>query len=107
MLVLFFQAEDAIRAYKVTGVQTCALPIWVRGARVAARRRRHSRAAVARGVAAPARARAAAGDRRWARRGAPAGPRAGPASSEERRVGKEWRARSAPRPRVPGAGGEQ
>ena len=23
----FFQAEDGIRAYKVTGVQTCALPI--------------------------------------------------------------------------------
>src|SRR5688500_20318705 len=25
--VLFFQAEDGIRGYKVTGVQTCALPI--------------------------------------------------------------------------------
>src|SRR6266446_9522161 len=24
----FFQAEDGIRCYKVTGVQTCALPIW-------------------------------------------------------------------------------
>ena len=24
---LFFQAEDGIREYKVTGVQTCALPI--------------------------------------------------------------------------------
>src|SRR5688500_17313485 len=24
----FFQAEDGIRYYKVTGVQTCALPIW-------------------------------------------------------------------------------
>src|SRR5205807_5250970 len=23
-----FQAEDGIRDYKVTGVQTCALPIW-------------------------------------------------------------------------------
>src|SRR5256885_6772895 len=30
----FFQAEDGIRDYKVTGVQTCALPIyrWVIGA---------------------------------------------------------------------------
>src|SRR5256885_8714561 len=31
----FFQAEDGIRDYKVTGVQTCALPIsgaWYRGA---------------------------------------------------------------------------
>src|SRR5256885_16927169 len=25
----FFQAEDGIRYYKVTGVQTCALPIWL------------------------------------------------------------------------------
>src|SRR5256885_9253284 len=28
MVVFFFQAEDGIRDYKVTGVQTCALPIW-------------------------------------------------------------------------------
>src|SRR5256885_10951544 len=28
--VVFFQAEDGIRDYKVTGVQTCALPIWPR-----------------------------------------------------------------------------
>src|SRR6266850_3867503 len=27
----FFQAEDGIRGYKVTGVQTCALPILPRG----------------------------------------------------------------------------
>src|SRR5256885_4771674 len=27
LLILFFQAEDGIRDYKVTGVQTCALPI--------------------------------------------------------------------------------
>src|SRR5205807_6810389 len=27
----FFQAEDGIRDYKVTGVQTCALPIFVVG----------------------------------------------------------------------------
>src|SRR5256885_1590793 len=29
LLVFFFQAEDGIRDYKVTGVQTCALPISV------------------------------------------------------------------------------
>src|SRR5256885_11767961 len=29
-LSFFFQAEDGIRDYKVTGVQTCALPIWER-----------------------------------------------------------------------------
>src|SRR5256885_7564726 len=28
MLFFFFQAEDGIRDYKVTGVQTCALPIY-------------------------------------------------------------------------------
>src|SRR5256885_4995827 len=26
-IIFFFQAEDGIRDYKVTGVQTCALPI--------------------------------------------------------------------------------
>src|SRR5688500_18895104 len=29
LLYLFFQAEDGIRDYKVTGVQTCALPIFL------------------------------------------------------------------------------
>src|SRR5256885_6975889 len=28
LCVFFFQAEDGIRDYKVTGVQTCALPIF-------------------------------------------------------------------------------
>src|SRR5687767_15697562 len=31
-LGFFFQAEDGIRAKLVTGVQTCALPIWERRA---------------------------------------------------------------------------
>src|SRR5438093_9040599 len=34
--VLFFQAEDGIRDWSVTGVQTCALPIYVEGVRVEA-----------------------------------------------------------------------
>src|SRR2546427_12398904 len=29
MIVFFFQAEDGIRDLTVTGVQTCALPIWI------------------------------------------------------------------------------
>src|SRR2546426_9714260 len=29
MHLFFFQAEDGIRDYKVTGVQTCALPIYI------------------------------------------------------------------------------
>src|SRR3712207_8508031 len=28
MIIFFFQAEDGIRDIGVTGVQTCALPIW-------------------------------------------------------------------------------
>src|SRR5256885_13131971 len=31
LFFFFFQAEDGIRDYKVTGVQTCALPISQRG----------------------------------------------------------------------------
>src|SRR5690606_39710950 len=39
----FFPAEDGIRAFHVTGVQTCALPISVEGIRRHLRRRpRHS-----------------------------------------------------------------
>src|SRR6266850_2647962 len=30
LFFFFFQAEDGIRDYKVTGVQTCALPIFTR-----------------------------------------------------------------------------
>src|SRR5256885_6862586 len=33
-MFFFFQAEDGIRDYKVTGVQTCALPISWEGAEV-------------------------------------------------------------------------
>src|SRR5256885_13100032 len=35
LFFFFFQAEDGIRDYKVTGVQTCALPIWPGGDRMA------------------------------------------------------------------------
>src|SRR5256885_5281704 len=31
IIFFFFQAEDGIRDYKVTGVQTCALPILAQG----------------------------------------------------------------------------
>src|SRR5688500_20316882 len=67
-MFFFFQAEDGIRDYKVTGVQTCALPIWL-PLRPAVRGRRRPRVG-----AEPARG----------------------ARSEERRVGKECGARGAP-----------
>src|SRR5215510_5551648 len=69
----FFQAEDGIRDGHVTGVQTCALPIWIRH-----RFRRHRDGLDPGPGARPA-------DR------ADGGPR-----SEERRVGKECRSRWSP-----------
>src|SRR5690348_18290508 len=73
MLVFFFQAEDGIRAGRVTGVQTCALPI-------------SSSSAAARSSSWRA-ARVAAGQH--TRIGSEPMPR----RSEERRVGKECRGR--------------
>src|SRR2546426_2002966 len=43
----FFQAEDGIRDYKVTGVQTCALPISAIGERTLNRSRGHHAATAA------------------------------------------------------------
>src|SRR5690606_40332845 len=74
----FFQAEDGIRDFHVTGVQTCALPISLR--RRCARRRGHG-----------AHRRRNAG-LTLRRRRRPRGAR-----SEERRVGKECRSRWTPR----------
>src|SRR5688500_20158877 len=76
----FFQAEDGIRDYKVTGVQTCALPICLRD---------HARR---RGVRLPHRARVA--DRVLSHHlRAPDGAARLAHRSEERRVGEEGRSR--------------
>src|SRR5256885_7883612 len=42
----FFQAEDGIRDYKVTGVQTCALPIFIASGRGALQLTRIARKSV-------------------------------------------------------------
>src|SRR5256885_12578382 len=90
----FFQAEDGIRDYKVTGVQTCALPILGRhadrpvrgtaGARALRRRAGGLRVATVEGPTTPvvevSDALAVAVEHR----------------SEERRVGKECRSRWSP-----------
>src|SRR5205807_5659850 len=84
----FFQAEDGIRDYKVTGVQTCALPILVHRDCYdvqpgQARFARHSAA-----LHHPSRRR-----REQLARVAPCRK---VARSEERRVGKECRSRWSP-----------
>src|SRR5262249_57994992 len=77
--VFFFQAEDGIRDWSVTGVQTCALPI----SSSAQRRRLRTLAGTAQASEANA-SRCSDENRIDAR------PRR---RSEERRVGKECRAR--------------
>src|SRR6266536_5992644 len=71
----FFQAEDGIRDPLVTGVQTCALPIWADCA--------PSSTSSARRTSAPRSTRAARAT-------------CSPPRSEERRVGKECRSRWSP-----------
>src|SRR2546426_3807809 len=78
LFFFFFQAEDGIRDYKVTGVQTCALPIssrFSRGRLVEGRGRRPP--------LEPRRTGAARCEGAFRR-------------SEERRVGKECRSRWSP-----------
>src|SRR2546426_5771110 len=76
----FFKAEDGIRYYKVTGVQTCALPI---SAHPHPGRALHGDGGVQPPAATVRRPAVARGDHS-ARR------------SEERRVGKECRSRWSP-----------
>src|SRR5690606_41194324 len=97
----FFQAEDGIRDFHVTGVQTCALPIYLQGNRHDRRTvrgdlqvRRCQRAPYLRRLD-PEPAEPLEGDPAQARD--PAHPAIrqyqGQERSEERRVGKEWRGR--------------
>src|SRR5688500_20334498 len=81
----FLQAEDGIRDYKVTGVQTCALPIYRLGSPDARSRRREqsfpTNAAIRR-TALP---------RQLQLRRVASDPAQIDGRSEERRVGKEGR----------------
>src|SRR5436309_15428659 len=79
IVFFFFQAEDGIRDFHVTGVQTCALPIY-----------RAQHATGARGVL-----RRLVADHRLEGPEQRLGQRL-PLRSEERRVGKEWRSRGSP-----------
>src|SRR5687768_17980004 len=87
----FFQAEDGIRDVAVTGVQTCALPIWP-SVRSSSRPGRTT----TRALCYPPRGRSRAARRiqRILLVARPLASSATPASrSEERRVGKECRSR--------------
>src|SRR5438445_4956017 len=86
----FFQAEDGIRDIGVTGVQTCALPIFAK----AVRTERFAEAAQ-RGRAHPFGAVEGDGPARQVQPGALRGgdPIDAQVRSEERRVGKECRTR--------------
>src|SRR5690606_39936387 len=95
-LFFFFQAEDGIRDFHVTGVQTCALPISLGVPIIAsggAGTADHLRAAVGAGAGAVLAASIFHQDR-LPLRAAKAYLQA--ARSEERRVGKECRCRWAP-----------
>src|SRR5437016_10105606 len=87
LIYFFFQAEDGIRDWSVTGVQTCALPIFPRSAR---KPRSHSAAG---GSGPPT------GSRGNSETSSTRNLRSRPSSlkrrSEERRVGKECRSRWA------------
>src|SRR5256885_11791640 len=90
----FFQAEDGIRDYKVTGVQTCALPISVHLAVPDGDRLLQSGLSRKRGVAVDVVAAGALRQRADDVLGRPDLRIA--ARSEERRVGKECRSRWSP-----------
>src|SRR3712207_9575624 len=81
MFVFFFQAEDGIRDIGVTGVQTCALPIWVwtpRRSRTSARpASATARRPPAAGIPAAGATRAAGGAREARRNGRGAGGEGG------------------------------
>src|SRR5947208_10782513 len=85
-IFFFFQAEDGIRDDLVTGVQTCALPILIRGLM--------AEAAVAAGVT-PCEL-SFTGALQTFRAFVPELMRCHGERSEERRVGKECRSRGSP-----------
>src|SRR2546427_12939250 len=95
LFFFFFQAEDGIRDLTVTGVQTCALPIYCR--RAAARRR--GAAVRLPGLGRGARHHGLHAVCRWRPphpQLAAAAPAPRSTRSEERRVGKECRSRWSP-----------
>src|SRR5690606_40989454 len=98
VLFFFFQAEDGIRDFHVTGVQTCALPILRPDRRQALAMRWLSSYSRARGEKTMVERLAAELMEASQGRGNAVKKRddTHKMRSEERRVGKEWRAGGAP-----------
>src|SRR5207249_6611325 len=92
LIFFFFQAEDGIRDRNVTGVQTCALPIWPHLPDRDAGRSEHRPHRVARDLwpREPVRVHRVAVPPGRARRQGPL-LRDRRDRSQERRVGQEWR----------------
>src|SRR5690606_39305032 len=88
--VFFFQAEDGIRDFHVTGVQTCALPISSARPACSTAFPRSNRACCSASTATSTRASPSTASRKSSTSSKPCLLR-----SEERRVGKECRARGA------------
>src|SRR5436309_7539746 len=89
----FFQAEDGIRDFHVTGVQTCALPIFHAGGRPGSCPACQPPAGAWWLESAPSPPPADPAPAPW---WAEAAPATAVTKSEERRVGKECRSRWAP-----------
>src|SRR5690625_7682949 len=89
-VIFFFQAEDGIRDGHVTGVQTCALPI-LSSARLSTRCSTDCTSEVTRVRITTPSSKSTSSRRKTRAARKPTFGR-----SEERRVGKEWRARGAP-----------
>src|SRR5260370_10845699 len=89
--LVFFQAEDGIRDSSVTGVQTCALPIFWRTLVFQLQAKQHEQRRLEQEDQRPPEDRAAD-----ARRGLEHAFGTGAERSEERRVGKECRSRWSP-----------
>src|SRR2546422_7978891 len=94
VLFFFFQAEDGIRDVAVTGVQTCALPIWGGWSCVCRESRTSSPSSSQReSIANNSKKRSACSS---SLRRTIEGERGCLRRSEERRVGKECRSRWSP-----------
>src|SRR5690606_40380957 len=101
-LVFFYQAEDGIRDFHVTGVQTCALPICAGASTGASGRTKRSppRRGASGGATAASCGNGSGSAGRRLREGRTGRCARSGARSEERRGGEEFQCRSSPTDRT-------